>query len=107
MVLQLPIGRSMRSGSRRSVRGTGMRLAGLLLVAVALGTPARAQSLRVQDPAPLNNAFDSALKSWMPAHQIPAVSLAAMKDGRIVTTLGYGGMNASGPARIASLSKAI
>jgi len=67
----------------------------------------RAQSVRLQDSAQSSAGFDSILKSWMAEHQIPAASLAAMKDKRIVTTLGYGGMNAAAPARIASLSKAI
>ena len=39
--------------------------------------------------------------------QIPAASVAIMKDGRLVSTSGLGGMNAATPARIASLSKAI
>ena len=58
-------------------------------------------------PAPLNASFDSILKGWMTEHQVAAASLAVMKDGRIVATSGYGGMNANSPARIASLSKAI
>jgi CubicO group peptidase (beta-lactamase class C family) len=93
-----------------------IRLAGLLLVLCpllgAIGTTAHAQgvpqAMRVQEqPAQLNAGFDTALRGWMGEHQIPAASLAAMKDRRIVTTLGYGGMNAAAPARIASLSKAI
>ena len=112
MALQLSIRLTMRGGRLRSVLRAGAWLAGLLLVAGALGTPARAQAVpqavRVPDrPAQLNAEFDSLLRGWMTDHQIAAASLAAMKDKRIVTTLGYGGMTAAGPARIASLSKAI
>jgi CubicO group peptidase (beta-lactamase class C family) len=90
----------------------GACLAGLLLFAGALGSPARAQgvsqAVRAQDhPAHLNAGLDSLLRNWMTEHQIAAASLAAMKDKRIITTLGYGGLNAATPARIASLSKAI
>src|SRR5262245_53066622 len=108
MALQFPIGLSRRGGPRRRRICAGAWLAGLLLVLgpAALGTPARAQDVQERS-AQTNAGFDSALKSWMTEHQIPAASLAVMKDKRIVTTLGYGGMNAAAPARIASLSKAI
>ena len=116
MAPQFSIGLLMRGRPRWGGMRAGACLAGLLLVAGALDAPARAQGVphgmpqgvRVQDhPAQLNAGFDSLLRNWMSEHQIAAASLAAMKDKRIVTTLGYGGMNAAAPARIASLSKAI
>jgi CubicO group peptidase (beta-lactamase class C family) len=79
----------------------------MLLCASAFSTPARAQKALVRDGAVAVRAFDAALRDWMSEHQVPAASLAAMKSGRIVSTLGYGGMQATSAARIASLSKAI
>ena len=43
----------------------------------------------------------------MSQYEVPAASLAIMKDGHLVATLGVGGMAAATPAAIASLSKAI
>ena len=43
----------------------------------------------------------------MSQYQVPAASVAIMKDGHLMSTLGVGGMAAAAPAAIASLSKAI
>jgi CubicO group peptidase (beta-lactamase class C family) len=98
--------------TRLSVRGcqlwcVGAGLAGLLLIASAFNTPAQAQVARAQDNARISASFDALLRVWMTEHQVPAASLAATKDGQLITTLGYGGMDANRPERIASLSKAI
>jgi CubicO group peptidase (beta-lactamase class C family) len=78
-------------------------LAGALIAAAPLGMPATAHV-----PAkPAAFDFNPALRAWMSQHQIPAASVAIMKDDRLVSTAGFGGMNAGTPARIASLSKAI
>jgi len=93
-------------------RRVNLRLAaglfGLLLCTTAFDIAANAQSARVQPAAALAGVpFDITLRDWMVEHQVPAASLAAMKNGKIVATVGAGGMQATGPARIASLSKAI
>jgi CubicO group peptidase (beta-lactamase class C family) len=74
--------------------------AGLLLAALASGTPASAQGAGAPD-------FAASLRQWMSDHQVPAASIAIMKGGRLMSTSGFGGMNAAMPARIASLSKSI
>jgi CubicO group peptidase (beta-lactamase class C family) len=75
-------------------------LAGLLLTALPLATPVRAQVAGAPN-------FAVPLRQWMSEHQVPAASAAIMKGDRLVSTAGFGGMNAAMPARIASLSKAI
>ena len=77
-------------------------LAGVLMAAAPLAT-AHAQVAA----KPATQAFSASLREWMSHAQIEAASLAVMKDGRLVSTSGIGGMNAAAPARIASLSKAI
>jgi CubicO group peptidase (beta-lactamase class C family) len=74
----------------------------LLLVAMTC-TFSQAQT----DDAQVATKLDATVREWMQQHQVNAASLAAMHDGRIVKTSGYGGMDAGKPAPIASLSKAI
>ena len=78
-------------------------LAGLLATASLFGAPAAAQVAG----SPSASAFSASFREWMSLHQVPAASGAIMKDGRLVSTFGFGGMNAATPAPIASLSKAI
>lgn len=78
-------------------------LAGLLLTAAPFGTPADAQVAG----NPLTSTFSASLREWMSQYQVPAASAAIMKEGRLMSTSGFGGMDAAAPARIASLSKAI
>ena len=78
-------------------------LAGFLMTAAALGTPADAQVAG----SPSTSSFDASMRGWMSQYQVPAASVAIMKDGRLVSTFGFGGRDAATPARIASLSKAI
>jgi CubicO group peptidase (beta-lactamase class C family) len=75
-------------------------LPALLLIALCL--PAHAQS-----SAAIAIELDASVKGWMVQHHVNAASLAAMKDGKIVKSFGYGGSEPDQPARIASLSKAI
>jgi CubicO group peptidase (beta-lactamase class C family) len=74
--------------------------AGLLLAALPLGTPAGAQGSGISN-------FSMSLREWMSDHHVPAASVAIMKGDRLVSASGLGGMQASTPARVASLSKAI
>ncbi|MBX9775080.1 MAG: beta-lactamase family protein [Xanthobacteraceae bacterium] len=82
-------------------------LGGLLIAGSSLGTllgfPAQARV----DPHPATTALNGPFREWMSQYQVPAASIAMMRDGRLVSTLGFGGMNAETPAPIASLSKAI
>src|SRR4051812_34947021 len=82
-------------------------LFGFLLCTTAFAIAANAQIARVQPAALAGVPFDVTLRDWMAEHQVPAASLAATKNGKIVATVGFGGMQATSPARIASLSKAI
>lgn len=78
-------------------------LAGLLLTAAPFfAAPAGAQVGRSLSPQ-----FGASLTEWMSLHQAPAASVAIMKGDRLMSTAGLGGMSATAPARIASLSKAI
>ena len=74
-------------------------LAGFLIAAA----PADARVTDSQATSSLNTS----LREWMSLHNVPAGSVAIMKDGRLISTFGVGGMQAHIPARIASLSKAI
>ena len=76
-------------------------LAGFLIAIAA--APADARVTDSQATSSLNTS----LREWMSLHQVPAGSVAIMKDGRLISTFGIGGMQAHVPARIASLSKAI
>jgi CubicO group peptidase (beta-lactamase class C family) len=80
-------------------------LAGALITA-SFGAPAVAQAAEVADH-PSATAFGASFRAWMSQHEVPAASLAIMKDGHLTATLGAGGMAAATPAAIASLSKAI
>jgi CubicO group peptidase (beta-lactamase class C family) len=92
----------------RSAVARAAAQAGLLLIVHALGSQALAQPASVSRPsAQIAASFDVAITSWMAQYRIPAASLAVMNNGRIVTTLGYGGMDANTRGHIASLSKAI
>jgi|SRR5215470_5792549 len=79
----------------------GVTLCGLTLA--VLGSAARADN----DFAQVATSLDATMREWMREYSVPAAALAAMKDGTIVKSLGYGGMHPAQPARIASLSKAI
>jgi CubicO group peptidase (beta-lactamase class C family) len=78
-------------------------LAGVLMTAVPFGAPADAQVAA----HPSATAFSTTFRTWMSQYEVPAASLAIMKDGHLMATLGVGGMGAAAPAAIASLSKAI
>lgn len=78
-------------------------IAGVLVTALPFGAPAGAQV--AADPAA--TAFSTSFRAWMSQYEVPAASLAIMKDGHLMATLGVGGMAAAAPAAIASLSKAI
>src|SRR5262245_19023883 len=82
-------------------------LGGLAIAGSSLGTllvvPAQAR-VAAHPPA---TALDASFREWMSQYQVPAASIAIMRDGKLVSTSGFGGMNAATPARIASLSKAI
>ncbi len=78
-------------------------MAGLLIAATILAAPADAQIAA----NPSTMAFGPSFREWMVQHQVPAASIATMKDGRLMSTLGIGGMEAATPVPIASLSKAI
>jgi CubicO group peptidase (beta-lactamase class C family) len=85
-------------------------LGGLLCAGSSLGTlvgvPAQARGTPHPAETPAT-ALNASFREWMSQYQIPAASIAMMHDGRLVSTFGFGGMNAATPARIASLSKAI
>src|SRR6185295_17543869 len=76
-------------------------LAALALIAGLFGAAAHGQT------PPIATALDAAVQEWMGQFDLRAASLAAMQDGVLVTSAGYGGMDAGKPARLASLSKAI
>jgi CubicO group peptidase (beta-lactamase class C family) len=88
--------------TRRNVLLGGFAVAGSSL-GTLLGVPAQAR-IAAHPPA---SALDASLREWMSQYQVPAAIVAMMHDGRLVSTFGFGGMNAATPARIASLSKAI
>jgi len=81
--------------------GLGVALCGLALAMP--GSAARAGNNFAQ----VGTSLDATMREWMSQNGVPAVALAAMKDGTIVQAFGYGGMHPAKPARIASLSKAI
>src|SRR5262245_16728638 len=87
----------------RNVLRFGVRLCGLVLITTVLGSAARAGD----DPAQVGASLDAIMRDWMQEYGVPAAALAAMKDGTIVKSFGYGGMDPAKPARLASLSKAI
>jgi CubicO group peptidase (beta-lactamase class C family) len=76
------------------------------LIGITLLAPAPC-ALAQGSNAGLVAALDATVRDWMQAHQVPAASVAAMKDKSVVGSFGYGGMHPAKPARIASLSKAI
>jgi CubicO group peptidase (beta-lactamase class C family) len=88
--------------SRRHVLLGGLLVAGSSL-GTLVGVPAQA---RVSSNPP-TTALNGPFREWMSQFQVPAASIAMMRDGQLVSTLGFGGMNAATPAPIASLSKAI
>jgi len=78
-------------------------LAAFALGASGLNAPARAQA----GTGKVAQALDATFREWMRQHDVDTGSLAAMKDGVIVKSFGYGGLRPGQPARVASLSKAI
>jgi CubicO group peptidase (beta-lactamase class C family) len=72
--------------------------------ALAMGTSCVVA--RAQDSA-VTTALDATVRDWMRKYQVPAAAVAAMKNGQLVKSFGYGGMDPVKPAHIASLSKAI
>ena len=74
---------------------------GLVLTAGAPCTTAWAQSNAVIA------ALDDTVQDWMHKHNVHAAAFAALKDGRLAGSRGYGGMDPAKPAHIGSLSKAI
>jgi CubicO group peptidase (beta-lactamase class C family) len=81
-------------------------LGGLAIAGSSLGTLPGFPALARTSPTP-TTALDASFREWMSQYHVPAASFAFMHDGRLVSTTGFGGMNAATPARIASLSKAI
>jgi CubicO group peptidase (beta-lactamase class C family) len=69
---------------------------------LVVGTPAVAL-----DGAAIPDALDRTYREWMSQNRLTTGSLAVMKDGAVVKSFGYGGLAATQPAPIASLSKAI
>jgi CubicO group peptidase (beta-lactamase class C family) len=86
---------------------TRWRVAGglccLAAVSLLFCTPART----LDDTDAIPDALDRTYKQWMSNHDLTTGSLAAMKDGAVVKSFGYGNLQASQPAQIASLSKAV
>jgi CubicO group peptidase (beta-lactamase class C family) len=93
--------------SRRQVSRRQALLGGLLVAGSSLGTlvgvPAQARVSANPPTAALNGPF----REWMSQYRVPAASIAMMRASQLVSTLGFGGLNAATPAPIASLSKAI
>jgi CubicO group peptidase (beta-lactamase class C family) len=79
----------------------GLALCGFTLI--ALGSAARAGDNLAQ----VATSLDATMREFMRDYSVPGAALAAMEDGTIVKSLGYGGMDPAKPARLASLSKAI
>jgi len=92
-----------RIPSRRSF---GLAVVGTWLVSFGLATAASCLAAHAQNGAVLAG-LDANIRDWMRQHHVPAAALAAMKDGRLIKTFSYGGMDPAQPAHIASLSKAI
>lgn len=88
--------------TRLAARPTAL-LAGFLTTAASIGAAANAHAVG----KPLTSTLNPSFREWMSLYQIPAGSVAVMKDGRLASAFGFGGMTAATPARIASLSKAI
>jgi len=74
---------------------------GLILAPGDPCTTAQAQSNAVVA------TLDGTLPDWMRKHNVHAAAFAALKDGRLAGSRGYGGMDPAKPAHIGSLSKAI
>jgi CubicO group peptidase (beta-lactamase class C family) len=80
-----------------------LALPATLLLAIASLSPAtEARAVERQPPD-----ISAPLRQWMAFHHVPTASVAIMQGDRLVSTSGFGGMQATTPARIASLSKAI
>jgi CubicO group peptidase (beta-lactamase class C family) len=97
---------SPSAGNRRYLRAdpesSFAALCGTLaLIAGLFGAPAHGQT------PPIATALDAAIREWMGQFDLAAASFAAMQDGVLVKSAGYGGMEAGKPGRLASLSKAI
>lgn len=82
-------------------------LGGLVIAGSSLGTLLDGPALARATSHPSTTASNASFREWMSQYQIPAASIAITHEGRLVSTFGFGGMNAATPARIASLSKAI
>jgi CubicO group peptidase (beta-lactamase class C family) len=75
----------------------------LAAVLLLFCTPART----LDDTDAIPGALDRTYKEWMSKNDLTTGSLAAMKNGVVVKSFGYGNLQASQPAQIASLSKAV
>jgi CubicO group peptidase (beta-lactamase class C family) len=75
----------------------------LAAVLLLFCTPART----LDDTDVIPDALDRTYKEWMSKNDLTTGSLAAMKDRVVVKSFGYGNLQASQPAQIASLSKAV
>ena len=78
-------------------------LCSLAAVLLLFCTPART----LDDTDAIPDALDRTYKEWMSKNGQTTGSLAAMKDGVVAKSFGYGSLQASQPAQIASLSKAV
>ncbi len=74
----------------------------LLLAVVLLGNSAWTVSAQS-----VGDTFDSAMRAWMTAHGVGRVSLAVMREGRLVHVAGFGDRSADARVGVWSLSKAI
>ncbi len=88
---------SRRSHSRHISYCVGVLVC--LVVTAAVG--------RVAGDEQVFHALSSMMGEWIGEYHVPAASAAMMKNGGDIWKLGYGGMSATDPARIGSLSKAI
>jgi len=95
-------------GASRMQAGFFTDVARAWSLAAALAASAVLWTAPTMAQAPPNVvSLDGDLLPYLLRFELPAVAAAVVKNGKIVATVGAGGMQATGPARIASLSKAI
>ena len=61
----------------------------------------------LEDIGTIPASLDQTFKQWMSENRVDDASLAAMKEGSIAKSFGYGRLQPSQPAQVASLSKAV
>jgi CubicO group peptidase (beta-lactamase class C family) len=79
-------------------------VAALAVLVLGVPSPAAAQA---DDRDPTFIALQTMMRGWVRQYDVPAASVAVIKDQGRMRRLRYGGMDPESPARIASLSKAI